>query len=64
MQSQSLSMASLKLKNQRSCPECGSQMAESYRCHENDILFIWYECSKEKCNGQWLQKEYPKSIAI
>lgn len=38
------------------CPECGEQMKEVERCNEGGILFIWYECEKENCDGQWLQK--------
>ena len=38
------------------CPECGAGMVEVDRCKENSALFIWYECSKKECDGQWLNK--------
>lgn len=40
----------------RQCPECGSKMNEVERCVENCVLFVWYECSRDDCDGQWLQK--------
>jgi hypothetical protein len=43
------------------CPECSSQMIEVDRCNENQALFVWYECSRKSCDGQWLQK-MPVSI--
>jgi len=41
---------------QNSCPECGSRMTEVDRCIENRILYIWYECIENNCEGQWLRK--------
>ena len=38
------------------CPECGDKMIEVDRCNESGVLFIWYECGKDNCDGQWLQK--------
>ncbi len=38
------------------CPECGDQMLEVDRCNENGALFIWHECSRKSCDGQWLEK--------
>ncbi len=38
------------------CPKCGEEMKEVERCNENGIFFVWYKCSKDNCNGQWLQK--------
>jgi predicted RNA-binding Zn-ribbon protein involved in translation (DUF1610 family) len=38
------------------CPECGAPMTEVDRCRENGALFVWYDCSRQDCNGQWLQK--------
>ncbi|MHC4396392.1 MAG: hypothetical protein ACYS1A_12125 [Planctomycetota bacterium] len=38
------------------CFECGEQMAEVERLNENGVLFIWYECLRNDCDGQWLQK--------
>jgi hypothetical protein len=42
--------------NEPLCPECGSDMTEAKRRNENQALFVWYECSRNGCNGQWLQK--------
>jgi hypothetical protein len=38
------------------CPECGGRMTETERCRENDCLFVWYVCSQDDCDGQWLRK--------
>ncbi len=42
--------------DQKRCPECDEKMMEVERCAENGALFVWYECSKDNCDGQWLQK--------
>lgn len=53
-----------------SCPECGTAMHEAYRSNEDSGIFIWYECAKDKCCGQWLekysllQKQAQKSLRI
>jgi len=39
------------------CPECGSPMIEVDRQIENQITFIWYECVRPDCDGQWLQRK-------
>jgi hypothetical protein len=39
------------------CPECGAVMNEVDRLKEGLYTFIWLECSKSDCNGQWLQKK-------
>lgn len=44
------------IQNQRLCPECGSKMTESERVRENGTTFVWFRCSDNNCNGQWLQK--------
>jgi len=31
-------------------------MDEADRANENGALFVWYQCSKDNCTGQWLQK--------
>jgi len=43
--------------NQKYCPQCGANMTEVDRCCENGKIFIWYQCTKNECDGQWLQKE-------
>jgi predicted RNA-binding Zn-ribbon protein involved in translation (DUF1610 family) len=45
----------------RNCPECGGKMVEVDRCRENDMLFVWHECERNDCDGQWLQKIPEKS---
>jgi predicted RNA-binding Zn-ribbon protein involved in translation (DUF1610 family) len=42
--------------NERHCPECGAQMIEVDRHNENGALYVWYECRRDGCDGQWLQK--------
>ncbi len=44
------------VKNKRFCPECDEEMKEVDRCNESGVLFVWYECGKDNCDGQWLQK--------
>jgi hypothetical protein len=38
------------------CPECGAIMHETARTCENGSLYIWYECKRSNCDGQWLHK--------
>ncbi len=40
------------------CPECGAHMVEVGRRSEGGVLFVWYECPKNNCDGQWLQKTH------
>jgi predicted RNA-binding Zn-ribbon protein involved in translation (DUF1610 family) len=41
---------------QQFCPECGAAMIEADSIYENGAIYIWYKCSKNDCNGSWLQK--------
>ena len=43
-------------QNSRFCMECGKAMTEVKRRRENGALFVWYQCTQDNCNGQWLQK--------
>jgi len=38
------------------CPECGNKMVEAERANENGSIFVWYECTRAGCSGQWLEK--------
>lgn len=38
------------------CTECGGRMAEVDRINENGFLYVWHECVRSGCNGQWLEK--------
>lgn len=38
------------------CPECKSKMKEAERRQENGTTFVWFECSRPECKGQWLRK--------
>lgn len=38
------------------CPECGGVMNEVDRIKEGQYIYIWLECSKSDCMGQWLKK--------
>lgn len=42
--------------NRQLCPECGAQMTEVDRFSDNGSVFVWYECTRDNCSGQWLQK--------
>ena len=39
------------------CPECGEQMDEVSRLNEGDGAYVWLQCGKGGCAGQWLQKK-------
>lgn len=39
-------------QKQKFCSECGAQMVEVGRHNEGGTLFVWYECSREGCDGQ------------
>jgi hypothetical protein len=39
------------------CPECGAIMDEVDCLDEGLYTFIWFECSKSDCNGQWVQRK-------
>jgi hypothetical protein len=39
------------------CPECGAQMDEIDRLNEAGCVFIWLECSRDGCDGRWLQRK-------
>lgn len=43
--------------NKHLCPDCKSAMAEVERVNENGYLYIWYECIKGDCDGQWFEKK-------
>ena len=38
------------------CPQCRGEMAEVDRVNENGFSFVWYECTRPDCDGQWLEK--------
>ena len=38
------------------CPQCGSVMSEAERINEDGFSFVWYECTRADCDGQWLEK--------
>jgi len=42
--------------NRQLCLECGVQMTEIDQLSDDRIVFVWYECTKNNCSGQWLQK--------
>jgi predicted RNA-binding Zn-ribbon protein involved in translation (DUF1610 family) len=39
------------------CPECGDSMVAVDQCKENGASFTWYDCTRDDCDGQWLEKE-------
>jgi hypothetical protein len=44
-----------KVTNDRRCPQCGNPMKEAERCNEGSITYVWFECAKADCDGQWWQ---------
>lgn len=38
------------------CPQCRSVMAEVESVNEDGFSFVWYECTRADCDGQWLEK--------
>ena len=47
----------LDTSNKHLCPECCTVMTEVEQITENSISFIWYECTRDGCSGQWLEKK-------
>lgn len=45
----------LDVVNNRHCPQCGGLMKEAERCKEGSIVYVWFECVKTECDGQWFQ---------
>ena len=39
------------------CPQCNADMIAAEQCRENGFLFVWYECTRDSCDGQWLEKK-------
>ncbi|MDD5457908.1 MAG: hypothetical protein PHF37_00725 [Phycisphaerae bacterium] len=39
------------------CPECGMIMQEAQRSDESGFVFVWWECPRDNCWGQWLEKK-------
>jgi hypothetical protein len=46
-----------RIRNNHLCPECGSLMTEADRVNENGFYWMWFMCSQEDCDGQWLTKK-------
>ncbi len=49
--SNSLIGKSHQLINEPFCPECGGLMAQIDHRNENGALYVWYECSRNNCDG-------------
>lgn len=49
--------SSLRVEEERLCPECGAAMVEFDRLTEDGAVFIWYACTRDECTGQWLSKK-------
>ena len=50
--------------NYHLCPECGMLMREADRNQESGFVFIWWECPRENCYGQWLEKKVSMMSAV
>ena len=49
-------MTRMNQETSRRCPECRMMMFEVDRTQECGMTYIWYECSTDSCDGQWLEK--------
>lgn len=56
-----MSKTNLSAIGQVMCPDCKTVMAEVDRLAENGVSFIWYECTRDGCDGQWLDKRTSKT---
>ena len=39
------------------CPQCNADMIVAEQHRENGTLFVWHECARDGCDGQWLEKK-------
>ena len=46
-----------EVANKHLCPDCRGAMAEIDRVNENGYSYIWYECIRADCDGQWFEKK-------
>jgi hypothetical protein len=46
------------------CPECGTPMAETCRSEEKNFIYVWYDCPRPHCGGQWLEKVNSSDLPI
>jgi hypothetical protein len=35
------------------CPVCGAAMMQTDKLEVGEYIFVWFECSREDCDGQW-----------
>ena len=50
--------------NRQNCPECGSLMTLVDQRNEGGTLFVWYGCSRDGCDGQWLKRIDTSSSSV
>ena len=62
--SDSFSGKSRFAENKRPCPECGGPMKEVDRRSENKTLYLWLNCGRNNCDGQWLQKIQQRELTL
>jgi len=58
MNSAGMTLATVSLFNvinKRCCPQCGGPMREAERHKEGSTTYVWFECIRAGCDGQWLQ---------
>ena len=41
--------------SRQTCPECGAMMTLIDQRNEGGTVFVWYSCSRNGCDGQWLE---------
>lgn len=42
------------------CHECNAVMSLVDQVTENGTTYTWYECTRDGCYGQWLEKKNAK----
>ena len=44
------------------CHDCGAPMKEEFRMHQDNVVFVWFECSRTECCSTLLRQEKPAEI--
>jgi hypothetical protein len=40
----------------QTCLDCGAPMRETLRWQQGEMLFSWFECTREECPSKFLRK--------
>ena len=55
MKTSRLKISLFNAANYRHCPQCGGVMKEVEKRKEGLTTYVWLECVKANCDGQWLR---------